>query len=112
MARINKHIPGDGYQRVLKDYTNECAILANAALLAASLGLGTLWELWSTVYPSDPMTPEDAAPILNAGVLTGQGASWRIKDEIAAVLSDLEAIGCDELAAYIEVLLREKGVAI
>lgn len=91
--------------------TSEVCILFNLDMVAARYNLPTVDDMWNMVYPEDFMAVEDIAYITDTAFDFTDEFDPSSPEEVAAALQDTRAMGCDELAGYIEQLLRERGVA-
>jgi hypothetical protein len=114
IKNAHKHTPGDGLHLIndsvstLPDGTtqhgdvSDICIVSVAQYLCTAFGLPPIWSLWSECYPDDPMDQnsfetikESAEPYLNP-------FDPLLPETRAAILADLRAISCGELAAKIE----------
>jgi hypothetical protein len=110
----HKHTPGDGLHLIndsvstLPDGTtqrgdpSDICIVAVAQCLCTTFGLPSIWSLWSDCYPDDPMDQNDFEAI-NEAAEPYLNPFDPLRPEIrVAILADLRAISCGELATEIE----------
>lgn len=115
-----KHKVGDGRHYINDNFVvhengdyqqgdpSDICILLNAEILCDTYGLTHIWELWTKVYPDDPMNTEDAALIISEAKPYTEDYDPTIPDNRADVLKDLRDICCNELADLLQSLLDEK----
>lgn len=107
------HSPGDGFHYIHPDgYTSENCILYTLHVVTFRYNLPGVADLWNTVYPDDPMSFDDTAAIIASALPYINNFQPVSPDDVSAVVDDLRAIRCDELADHVTVLLRNKGAAI
>ena len=116
-ATFHRHSPGDGLHPInssgetLPDGSiqngdmSDICIVANAQALCSAFGLPPFWLLWTECYPDDPMTAEDMAEIIDGATPYLNECDPFKPETRQAILSDLRAIHCRQLAVQIENML-------
>ena len=114
----HKHSPGDGLHlindnvqtledgREQRGDPSDICIVANAQTLCLSYGFSPLWLLWSDAYPDDPMDANDLDAIVESAAPYLNEFDPLVPETRDAILKDLRAIKCDELADALEQLLK------
>ena len=100
-----------GGRKQLGDPSDLC-ILSNLDVVLSYYQLPQLNDVWNSVYPSDFMSDEDLACILTTAVDFAEPFDPGSLDNVSAVLEDVRAIKCDELANKVNELLKDNGMAI
>jgi hypothetical protein len=80
------------------DSSDNC-ILWHVQVICEAFGLPPFWQLWTEVYPDDPLNESDGAFILSSA--EPYTAFCNPYKDLALVLKDLAAIGRQELAVVI-----------
>ena len=114
----HKHTPGDGLHPIndsvspLPDGTkqmgdtSDICIVTLAQCLCTAYGLPPIWFLWSECYPDDPMDQNSFEMIREAAEPYLNPFDPLLPETRDAILADLRAISCGELADDIEKRLR------
>lgn len=77
------------------------ALVAGAGFLCIVYPIPPLHKLWSTAYPLDPMTEDDAAVITMEGVTSIEGMQLYSPDDVTLILDGLEKVGLRPLSDII-----------
>ena len=118
---FNHHV-GDGLHYVTDNFhtfpdgsfqlgdTSENCILYSLHVMCFRNGLPRLVDLWNQVYRSDFMAHEDLGHIIYTAMQVCEKFDPTAPDNITAILDDVRAMGCPELADLVTRLLKEKGI--
>ena len=85
---------------------SDICIVSLAQSLCTAYGLPPIWFLWSECYPDDPMDQNSFEMIREAAEPYLNPFDPLLPETRAAILDDLRAISCGELADEIEKRLR------
>jgi hypothetical protein len=96
--------PGDG-----TIVTSDNALLNLNRLLLVH-GLPSLRKAWNMVYPNDPIDITDVANVYVAAMENTVFHSVKNPETCRKIIRDVRVLGLDDLANYVETLLREKGI--
>jgi hypothetical protein len=101
-----KRVTDDGSQ--LPGETSFGCILLNLEYLLTYYGMPCLSDLWTDVYPKEPLSDAMLFSIMLTNMENADGYDPRNPRNIADVLEDVRSVGRDHLADRVLELLAEK----
>ena len=102
----NRKLADDG--GVVPGETSFGCILLNLEYLLTYYGMPCLSDLWTEVYPREPLSDAMLFTIMLSNIDNADGYDPRNPRNIADVLEDVRSVGRDHLADRVLELLAEK----